>query len=202
MRISDAERRTIRRALYVLLPVAFFSFVVRPYLGALTTAKDRLEAERDALARERGAVAMAEKNPAIQQLTDSVLQVTLPRLFTGSDDVMASSELGAYLGEMADVHRVYLQDATTRPVTTSASGVRTVRVDIRAESDFQGLLEFLRALEQGEKLVKIERLDVSLGLSGPGNEDAETLSIVATITGVALPNNMAVGPLATTGGPR
>ncbi len=202
MKISDAERRTIRRAALVLLPVAFFYLVVRPYMGALSTAQDRLAAERDALSRERGAVAMAEKNPAIQELTDSVLQVTLPRLFAGRDDVMASSELGAYLGDVAEAHRVYLQDATTRPATTSPAGVRTLRVDIRAESDFQGLLEFLRALEQGEKLVKIERLDVSVGLSGPGNENAETLSIVATIAGIALPNNMALGPLATTGGPR
>lgn len=200
MKISASERRTIRRAAWVLAPVAFFYLVARPYVGALDAARDRLAAESDALARERGAVAVAEKNPAIQELTDSVLQVTVPHLFTGRDDVMASSELGAYLGSVADEHHVYLQDATTRPATTSATGVRTLRVDIRAESDFQGLLEFLRALEQGDKLVKIERLDVSVGLSGPGNEDAETLSIVATITGFALPEQMATGPIASRGG--
>ena len=191
MNISPSERRTIMRSLAILAPVALYSLGVRPYMAALADVRDRIQVESDALARERAAVEMAKRNPEVQRLTDSTARATAPRLFAGRDDVMASAELAAYLGDLADQHKVWMQDATTRPGTTSSAGVRTLRVEIRAESDFEGLLEFLQALEQGSKLVRVERLEVSQALSGPGNEDAETLTIVASISGYALPDSSA-----------
>jgi hypothetical protein len=182
------------RSLVVLAPVALYSLGVRPYLAALGDTRDRIQIASTALSRERAAVEMAKRNPEVQRLTDSAAQATAPRLFTGRDDVMASAELAAYLGDLADRHKVWMQDATTRPGATSPTGVRTLRVDIRAESDFEGLLEFLQALEQGSKLVRVDRLEVSQALSGPGNEDAETLTIVASISGFALPDSSATAP--------
>ena len=44
-----------------------------------------------------------------------------------------------------------------RPVTPD--GLRPLRVELRAESDFQGVLDFLDALERGEKIVVVERLE-------------------------------------------
>jgi hypothetical protein len=193
--LSTTERRTILRGALLLAPVACFTLVVRPYRTALAEVRERTRVEADALARERGAVAMAARNPALQRLTDSMLQVTTPRLFSGRDDVMASSELAAYLGRTAEQHRVWMVDATTRPGVLSPAGVRTLRVDLRAESDFEGLLDFLQALEQGDRVVRIERLDVSQALSRVGNEEAETLTIVATVSGFALPNPSLPTPL-------
>lgn len=195
MNISPSERRTILRGLAVIAPVALYVLGVRPYLAALGDVRDRIEVASQALARERAAVDMAKRNPEVQRLTDSAAQAAAPRLFAGRDDVMASAELAAYLGELADRHKVWMQDATTRPGATSPAGVRTLRVEIRAESDFEGLLEFLQALEQGRKLVRVDRLEVSQALSSPGNEDAETLTIVASISGFALPDSSATAPV-------
>ena len=105
-----------------------------------------------------------------------------PRLFEGKDDVMASAELASYLGDVARTSRVWLQDASTRPAAPSADGVRTLRVEIRAESDLLGTLMFLQALERGDKLVRIDRLDISRTPRGD-EKDVETLSIAATISG-------------------
>jgi hypothetical protein len=66
-----------------------------------------------------------------------------------------------------------------------AEGVHPLRVELRAESDFQGVLDFLTALERGDKLVTIERLDVARTLR-VGDEERETLSITATVVGYAL----------------
>ena len=69
--------------------------------------------------------------------------------------------------------------------STSPEGIRTLRVEIRAESDVQGLVKFLQSLEGGLKLVRVDRLEVS---RTPGLEDKngyETLSIAATISGFA-----------------
>jgi hypothetical protein len=60
---------------------------------------------------------------------------------------------------------------------------------VRAESDFRGVLDFLNALERGEKVVTVERLDVARTLRA-GDEDRETLSITATVVGYALPRGL------------
>jgi len=80
---------------------------------------------------------------------------------------------------------VWLQDAGTRPAAPLVDGVRTLRVEIRAESDLLGALMFLQALERGDKLVRIDRLDISRAARSD-EQDAETLSIAATISGFAV----------------
>lgn len=186
--LSAKDRRAITIGAIILLPFAVFLWGVRPYRAAIADAQDRLAVERDALARERGAVLTAQRNPALQQMTDSVMHLMEPRLFEGSDDVIASSELAAYVGDLARGHHVWVQDAATRTATSATPGVRTLHVEIRGESDLRGILTFLDAMERGDKLVRIERLDISRGLSGPGNEQAETLTLAATVAGYAMGN--------------
>ncbi|HEX4683280.1 MAG TPA: GspMb/PilO family protein, partial [Gemmatimonadaceae bacterium] len=138
-----------------------------------------------ALARERAAVMSARKNPQLQHVADSAMRAVHPRLFEGKDDVMASAELAAYVGDMARRSRVWLQDAGTRPSGAATSGLRTLHVEVRAESDLNGTLAFLQALERGQKLVRIDRLDISHSPRA-SEKDGETLAIVATISGFAL----------------
>jgi len=183
--MSPRERRTVMIGALVLLPGLLFVYAVRPYQAALSEARDQLETERATLARERAAIATARKNPELQHVADSAMRAMRPRLFEGRDDVMASAELAAYLGDVAEGARVWLQDAGTRPAVAADEGVRTLRVEIRAESDLLGTLMFLQALERGEKLVRVDRLDISRSARGD-DKDAETLSIVATIAGFAI----------------
>ena len=98
---------------------------------------------------------------------------------------MASAELASYLGDAARRARVWLQDAGTRPAAPATQGVRTLRVEIRGESDILGILMFLQALERGEKLVRIDRLDISRSPRAR-EEEIETLTIAATISGFAV----------------
>jgi hypothetical protein len=187
------ERRTVLIGALVLLPPLLFIWGVRPYRTAMSDARDQLATERAALARERAAIATARQNPELQHIADSAMRAMRPRLFEGKDDVMASSELAAYVGDVAQGARVWLQDAGTRPAVPAAEGVRTLRVEIRAESDLLGTLMFLQGLERGDKLVRIDRLDISRSVRGD-EKDAETLSIVATIAGFAISDSMAASP--------
>jgi hypothetical protein len=111
--------------------------------------------------------------------------MAVPRMFAGRDDAIASSQLASYLGGVARRSRVLMQDANTRPAMMSDEGIRTLRVEIRAESDIQGIVTFLQNLEAGQKLVRVDRLEVS---RVPGLEDKhgyETLNIAATVSGFA-----------------
>jgi hypothetical protein len=183
--MSTRDRRAVLLGAVFLLPWLVFIWGVRPYRNALNDARDQLATERATLARERAAIATAKKNPQLQHVADSAMRAMRPRLFEGKDDVMASAELASYLGEVAGETRVWLQDAATRPSPPGVDGVRTLRVDIRAESDLLGTLMFLQALERGDKLVRVDRLDISRTRNFEGQE-IETLTLSATVSGFAI----------------
>jgi hypothetical protein len=192
--MSPRERRAIVIGAAVVL-AGFALIWGRMYRDALTSARDELATERATLARERVAVATARHNPQLQHMADSAMRVMRPRLFEGKDDVMASAELASYVGDVARRARVWLQDAGTRPATPAAEGVRTLRIEIRAESDLQGTLLFLQGLERGDKLVRIDRLDISHAARSD-EKDAEVLSIAATISGFAVSDSMTTASIA------
>jgi len=183
--LSARERRTVSIGGAILIASLGFLYGVRPYRAALENARDQLATERATLDRERAVVASAKQNPRLHNVADSTMRAMRPRLFEAKDDVMASAELASYLGDVARRARVWLQDAGTRPAAPAADGVRTLRVEIRGESDILGVLMFLQALERGEKLVRIDRLDISRSPRAR-EEEIETLSIAATISGFAV----------------
>jgi hypothetical protein len=182
--LSARERRTVLVGASIAGAGLFYVWGVRPYQAALGEAREAVSVESAALARERAAVAAARQNPRLMQLTDSAMRAARPRLFEGKDDVMASAELASYLGDVARRTRVWMQDAATRPSVAGPDGTRALRVEIRAESDLLGTLMFLQALERGEKLVRVERLDL-VRSQRLGNADVEALAITATIAGFA-----------------
>jgi hypothetical protein len=179
------DRRAVMLGALVLLPPLLFIWGVRPFRTALADAREQLRTERETLARERAALALARRNPQLQHVADSAMREMSPRLFAGRDDVMASAELASYIGEVARQTRVFLQDASTRPAGPSTGGVRTLHVELRGESDLVGVLLFLQALERGNKLVRVDRLDIS-HVPRSDDEDMETLAIAATVSGFAI----------------
>jgi hypothetical protein len=187
--MSARDRRAVVVGVGILLPALLYIWGVRPYQAALSDARDQLVTERATLARERAAITTARRNPQLQHIADSAMRAMRPRLFEGKDDVMASAELASYLGDVARKARVWLQTASTRPATPSAEGVRTLRVEIRAESDLLGTLKFLEALERGDKLIRIDRLDISR-TPHADEKDGETLSIAATVAGFAVSDSV------------
>jgi hypothetical protein len=186
--LSARERRTVSIGAAITIVSLAMLYVVRPYRDALAEARDQLTTERATLARERIAVAESRRNPELRRAADSAMQSTRSRLFEAKDDVMASAELASYLGDVARRTRVFLQDAATRPAAPTPTGVRNLRVEIRAESDLLGTLLFLQALERGDKLVRVDRLDITRSARA-GDSDMEVLSIAATISGFAVPDS-------------
>ncbi len=195
--MRSRDRRAVVIGGLVLLPALLYIWGVRPYRAALEDARDQLATERATLARERAAIETARRNPRLQHVADSAMRAMRPRLFEGREATMASAELASYLGEVANQTRVYLLDAATRPPTPAVEGVQTLRVEIRAESDLRGALQFLQALEKGEKLVRVDRLDISRSQRGD-EKDMQTLTIAATIAGFAVTEPSGPAPASST----
>lgn len=202
--MSPKDRRAIALGALLVLPALLFIYGVRPYRASLATTRDELDIARLALSREKAAVMTTRANPDAQRSADSALMMVAPRLFEGRDDAIASAQLAAYLGSIARKSRVLMEDANTRPSSTSPEGIRTLRVEVRGESDIQGVTTFIHNLEAGNKLVRVDRLEIS---RVPGLEEKngfETLSIAATVSGFAfVPAAVEPKPAPTpSGGPR
>jgi hypothetical protein len=185
--MSSRDRRAMFWGLGILLPALAYIWGVKPLLASLGEARRQVVEQRQLLSNEEAAVAAARRNPDVQRLADSAMRAMAPRLFEGRDDVMATAELVSHLGEVARQSNVLLQSATTR-ATTLSDGVRTLHVEIRGESDLTGVLAFLQSLEGGEKLIRVERMDISKSLAAAEEKGIEPLAIVASIVGFAIPD--------------
>jgi hypothetical protein len=199
--MSPRDRRALFWMAAILIPSLGYVWGVKPMLASLDATRQQVFDQRQLLAHEQAAVDAAKRNPDMQRIADSAMRAMTPRLFEGRDDVMATAELVSHLGVIAYESNVDLQSASTRP-TTTAGGVRTLRVDIRAESDITGVLVFLQSLESGEKLLRVERLDISRSLAAPEAQGLEPLSIAASIVGFAIPDPSAIAEPPARGTPR
>jgi len=186
--MSARDRRALLLGAAILLPALLFVWGVRPLLATLRNNRDLLVSEQGTLAREMAALDAARANPDLHRVADSAMRAVAPRLFQGRDSVMATAELVSHLSMVAADHDVWLQNAVTRPSTVDEGGVRRLRVEIRAESDLQGVLSFLTALERGDKLVRVERVDIARVLALDTDDGVEPVTVAATIVGFALPD--------------
>jgi len=192
--VSPRERRMLRLAAMILVPSLGYVYGVKPYMESLDAMRDQVIIEQSALARERALVASHMQDPDLLHNAGVAASKTAPLLFEGRDDVIASAGLAAYVTEKAEDSRVHLQQAATRPTVLSAAGVRMLRIEIRGESDLEGILHFLNALETGKKLVRFDKLDIS---QAPGRRMEEqgfqTLTLAATVSGFAAVDEPVVG---------
>jgi hypothetical protein len=185
---SRREWRTIALGLLIGLPILAYRVVYVPYRSALTEGRDELEAQRDLMSRELAMLAETDKYPVAYRTADSTLRRTIPRLFDHPDDVLATAQLASYVANQAVTSRAFLHEAITRNSHRSPEGVRTLEVDIRVESDLEGILRFLEALERGPKLIVMERLEVVPGERPPerGRPAMPLLMMTASVRGYGL----------------
>ena len=187
-RISARERRTIVIGLVLVAPALLWIYAVRPYREALAEARAEVATQRDLLARELALLEDAERYPAAYRTADSALVRVAPRLFDESDDVLATARLTSYVAGQALGSRVLLQEAESQPAQRTRDGLRRLQVEIRAESDTEGMLRFLNSLERGAKLVVVDEitLDREERSLARGRPPVGILVLRATVSGFAL----------------
>lgn len=185
--LTPRDTRILRLAAFILVPSLGYVYGVKPYMESLTSMRDQVVTQREALAREQTLLADFAHNPNLQRDTDVAVMNATPLLFTGRDDIIASAELATYVAKMAEAARVNLLQAGTRPTVVSPAGVRMLRIELRGESDLEGILTFLNQLETGDKLVRFDRLDISRPAERRADEDGfETLTMAATVSAFAI----------------
>jgi hypothetical protein len=185
--LAPRDRRILLLAGWVLVPALLLGLVIQPYRVALESAKDRLEEERWRLQRELSALAKVGEYATLLEDAEGRLNRHGPRLFGGPDGVTATSALAGYVTERARSSQVLVQRIQSRHAEADADETAlTLAVDVRAIGDLEGVIRLIHALEEGEKLVLVERLALErIGRSGESPYEA-SVSVAATFTAFAL----------------
>lgn len=187
-RLGARDRRALLLGAAVVLPALFFALGVRPYLRTLSDLHGRTEVQRGLLDRELQLLAGAKRYPQRLDSIEVVMRDEVPRLF-GSDEITATAALAEYVGEHAARSRILVQQSETRTPEAVGGDVLALRVELRALGDLQGIMRFLRGLEAGPKLVRVESLAIErmeqYGAAGASSTGA--LVLTATVEGYAVP---------------
>jgi hypothetical protein len=187
-RLGARDRRALTLGAMVALPVFFYVFAVRPYGAALADARERAASQRDLLTREVALLSQSSRFPLSLRTGEKSLMDEAPRLFGGADALAASAALSNYVSSRALGAHVFLQGSDTRPPALAGEGVVALGIEVHAAGDLAGIVTFLQSLEDGPKLVRVERiaLERATVVTNVAGSDEEVISLSATINGFSL----------------
>jgi type II secretory pathway component PulM len=185
--LSSRDRRALLWGAAIGAAALVFALVVKPYVRSLGETRDELSAQRELLARERAVLRASDRFPATLRQSQSALAEKSTPLFDAVDELSATSDLSDDISKAALANRVLVQQLETRKGEALDQGLVAVAVDIRAEGDFDGVLHFLDALENGPKLIHVSTLTLAHvdRPVAPGTPDMEVISVTGTMTGYA-----------------
>lgn len=189
--MTRGDRRALLIGALIVGPSLVYWLAVRPLWRVMQSSQQRLWAERSLLAEENALLRVASAYPRVLQENERELMHEAPRLFDGTDSVIASSQFGEYVITNAISSNVFVQSNTAGEIVPVGNGVMSLQVDILAEGDLAGVLSFLQRLEKGTKLIRVSKLELapSPRLALPDSTSpalTEVLTFRATVNGFAL----------------
>lgn len=177
--LSSRDRRALQLGAWVTLPVLFIVLALQPFIRIVRSRQEEVIVTRALLAKELGAMAGAARDSARAVAIADIVAASAGRTFERGDAVAAAAELGGYVRESARRTRLVIEESETRAIDEHDA---PPTVEIRARGDIVAIIEFLRALETGPKLARVDVLAISRGLEGPA--ESRSMSVSATISGV------------------
>jgi hypothetical protein len=161
--MSPRDRRALVAGCLVLLPLLGWGLVARPYLATVAELRDRTELELSLLERERAVLREAPTLPARLDETRLALERWDARMVRAPNLPLAEADVTSLLQRLARESRVHLEEVRAVPPPPGRlppPGLAPIRLSVRGESDFQGILEFLGTLEEEALLLRIESIAV------------------------------------------
>jgi len=174
--LSPGERRTIGIAFAIVLTALLAARGIPA--GRRVAELKRARAEQAALALSRAREALAAHPVAQESLAarSSRLVALAPQLFGGTTAAETAAEAVSFIAGAATVRQVRI---TRQDVSADSTVVPFTRVRLRleAESDVAGIMGWLASLEEGDKLIALERLTISALEPGAPREQQERLRV-------------------------
>lgn len=178
--LQTRDRRALRLGAWILVPALTVTFVIQPYREALRVASGKLITERSLLVHELGAIREAPRDSELVRRGRQAVAIADARLFDGADAIGVSALLAAYVADVAARTGVRIDASETRVALDSAT---PAAVDISASGNILAIVRFLRALEDGPKLTRVDRIALAPPLNVLGPRRNRELTLSATIVG-------------------
>ena len=159
--LAPRDRRALLIGLGILLPVGAYVLGVKPYRAALEDVRDRVQAERELLARELELLEAGPGMPERMREVQAEAEVHEERLVRAASGVLAEAALTGLLEASALQSRVLLEEIRGGELGRGESpppGLAVVRLHLRGESDLEGVMNFLDRLEKSPLLLRIRGL--------------------------------------------
>ncbi|MBI3567539.1 MAG: type II secretion system protein M [Gemmatimonadetes bacterium] len=160
-RMSTRDRRALWLGALVVVPVLAWRAVVAPVAAGVQRAHDDAATQRGLLAREKALLRDAPLLPARAKHVAERAAVMAPRLFNDADTVAASAALSAFVRDAARSAGLRVTQTDAAPVEIRGAGVVALGVDTRVEGTFGAIVSWLDQLESGERVLTVERFEVT-----------------------------------------
>jgi hypothetical protein len=170
--LSPRDRRALVLGLLVLGPALAWIGVVRPWQRAVAATAENTAAEEALLQRERTLLREAPTLPDRLGAARAALARKEARLVRSANPALAEAEVVGVVEELARESRALFQEARSVALAVGEEpppGLVPIRLNIRVESDFEGILDFLHALESDPLLIRVVGLSMQAGESGVMN---------------------------------
>jgi hypothetical protein len=186
--LSDRDKRALRLGVMLAAPILILQFAIKPYGALLSRRTDEFTTQRGLLSRELQLLQQRAAYETHHVQARRLLAETESQLFLSPDEVSASAALTHYVTEHARRAVVQVRQIQTLPAVPLSEEVVAVEVEIRGESDFEGVLTFLQGLEFGDKLITIPVIRIeSVAHDASDVEEPIVLAFTATMRGFSLP---------------
>lgn len=172
------ERRVLALGALVIGPVLLWHAVAAPVVASIATSTERANAAAELLAREQTLLRDGPRLPAALADARRLLAAESPRLFAVSDTVGATASLSAWVRSTADAAGLVGTRIEPAPAHPAPAGLIAMQVDVRAQAEIAELAGWLARLERGDRLLRVERLDITADGEG-------LLAISARVRGYA-----------------
>jgi hypothetical protein len=176
--LARGDRRALWLGALIVTPVLAWRAVVAPMAASVAQQAVRADAVAGLLTREQTLLRDSPKLTAALAGARRTLAAQAPRLIIATDTVGASSSLAMWARQTvaaAGMHDARIEAAPAVPLPGALLGVQ---VDVRARGTLAAVAGWLSAVERGERLVSVRRVEIV-------RTDDGAIAVSARIQGLA-----------------
>lgn len=190
-RFSGRDRRAVAIGLFIVVPSLLYVYAVRPIARAIGDRRAAAAQQADLLARERMVLEQSPRFPAMGAEAGKKLDEELKRTIKSEEAVTASVKLADYVRQIGRAHELLVTEAAEAPGDSLTPGVMLLRLSVHGESDLQGILGFVRGIENGAMHARVSSLQIDkararANQNGQAEDPREVLTLTATIEAPAV----------------
>ena len=190
-RVSPGDRRAVIIGAVILVPSLLYVYAARPIARAISDRRAAAVQQADLLGRENSVLGLSPRFPALRAKAALRLAAELKRTIKSEAAVTANVKLADYVRQIGRAHQLLVTDATEAPGDSLTPGVMLLRLSVHGESDLQGILGFVRGIENGSMHARVASLQIEKARgrtmpNGQGEDPREILTLTATIEAPAV----------------